>query len=100
MSEFKQIFIAIIKAPTFIPLLITLLVANQKWLLPQIPDEVVNSFLNFLTVILVAVSGYYAGKTVQEQDYKRAALAKLPKPLHINTVNVDVPKPEKSMLYE
>lgn len=74
MNELKEIAISIFKSPTFIPLLATLIVTNQKWLFPQIPQDVVTAFLNFLAMILGAVAIYYAGKTVQKNEYKQEAL--------------------------
>lgn len=74
MNEIKEIVISVVKSPTFVPLLATLVVTNQKWLFPQIPDAVVQAFLNFLALVLGGVSLYYTGKNVQRSEYKREAL--------------------------
>lgn len=75
MNELKEIGIALVKSPVLIPTIAAFLIANQQWLFPQIPKQVVESFLNLLTMVLVTVGAYYAGKTVRQKEYQRAMLA-------------------------
>lgn len=77
MNELKDIFTLVLKAPNLIPLLVTFLVVNQKWLFPQIPDEVVQAFLNLLQVILVAIVSYYVGANVNDQHTRRELARRL-----------------------
>lgn len=71
MTDLKEFLIFCLKSPALYVVLMGLFNTNIKWLFPSIPDEVVASFNNFVTVLAGLVVAYLGGKYVEGQGQKR-----------------------------
>lgn len=61
MNEAKEILRAIVKSPLFWASLVALGNAVQRWLAPNVPNEVVIAVNGFIGVVGTIVGGFYAG---------------------------------------
>lgn len=76
IQNLKDFVVFLIKSPALWIAFVALINSNQKWLFPNIPDEVMASFNNFITVFSGLVVAYLSGQYMEKQKQKRQ-LAKL-----------------------
>lgn len=72
-EQVKDFLLFIVKSPALWVALIALVNANQKWLFPNIPPQVMDSFNNFVTVVSGLVVAYLSGGYVKEHRMKANA---------------------------
>ncbi len=74
MQDIKNFLVFLLKSPAIWVVIVALLNSNQKWLFPNIPQDVVSSFNNFVAVFSTLVIAYLAGEYNSQQKTKREAL--------------------------
>lgn len=77
MQEAKELLVFIVKSPAFWATLVALVNENIKWLFPDIPDQVITAFNNFVVITGGLVVAFYAGRYSQQTSYRREALKQL-----------------------
>ncbi len=73
-QSLKDFLLFVLKSPAIWVALVALVNANQAWLFPSIPQQVMDSFNNLVTVVSGLVIAYLSGGYVQQQKTKRQAL--------------------------
>lgn len=81
MQEIKDFAVYALKSQILWGVVIVWLVTNIRWLFPQVPPEVLNSFTDLVTAIGIVVVAFLGGKEIEKKKVARymARLAPTPK---------------------